>query len=314
MKWLLSLFNNKTKIEESNSEDSYTINMQIYSESEFNGINPYLISILYFPNEIEREKFVLNFNELMVKCGIDNKTSVNEFNRLIGIQEEKDNYLYLTYRRFVEFTFYSVFVKNGVKTRELQKGQTQYNTYEDIVKSWIVSEIVEFNIENKILNNESDLDFEEKLINDNLSFLKDKQNRYNSYKTLAISFDKIGNKLKFEFYLGKIENELTQDDNHIINDDIYRDDTYRLFLIQFLAFSYDRLNDKLKFDYYLIKIENEYKKYNISEKMIGKVFREIGELFLTKNDIKNCLKWFELGIEIYPKLGVKRKINELKSL
>ena len=57
MKWLLSLFNKNTKIEESNSEDSYTINMQIFSESEFNGINPYLISILYFPNEIEKEKF-----------------------------------------------------------------------------------------------------------------------------------------------------------------------------------------------------------------------------------------------------------------
>jgi hypothetical protein len=31
MKWLLSLFNKNTKIEESNSEDSYTINMQIFS-------------------------------------------------------------------------------------------------------------------------------------------------------------------------------------------------------------------------------------------------------------------------------------------
>jgi hypothetical protein len=264
MKWLLSLFNKNTKINESNSEDSHSINMQLYSESEFNGINPYLISILYFPNEIEKEKFVLNFNELMIKCGIDNKTSVNEFNRLIAIQEEKDNCIYYFYRMIVEFTIYSVFVKNGVKTRELSKGQTYYNSYENITKSKSGLFIADFNIENKILHNKNDIEFEETLINDTLKNLNYDNERLDMYRTLVMSFNTIGDKFKFEFYLNKIE--------------------------------------------------SEYKNYNMSERMIGEVFREIGELFLSKNDVKNCLKWFELGIEIYPKLGVKRKINELKSL
>ena len=52
---------------------------------------------------------------------------------------------------------------------------------------------------------------------------------------------------------------------------------------------------------------------HISNSTVGEFFKEIGESYLMLEDYQNTLKFFKMGVQINPKLGVKRKIIEIEN-
>jgi hypothetical protein len=163
------------------------------------------------------------------------------------------------------------------------------------------------------------VDFDYLKITDNngviLKIVENNHKKIDSYDDLIISniglhiadFN-IKNKIKYKFMDIEYEEKL-------INDTLKRDMEYDYEILEnyiFLAISFDVLGNKNKSDYYLDKIEFGYKSYRMSERVIGENFKLLGEHFFNKKEMYVALKWLELGIGIFPKLGVKRLINEIK--
>ncbi len=265
MKWFLSFFKQTSNGNgEKKKLNEYSINIKLYSTSNFKGINTYVLSQLFFINQAEKSDFLDNFNRIMDSCGINEHTSSKEFHEAISSYELRENVWLQFYRLIVDFDFFNVTDKKGEISKVIQGNIKIVDSFDDLIKSNLGLHIADFNIKNKLKHKIFDIEFEEKLILDTLK------------KEMEYDYERL--------------------DNYI-----------------FLALSYDELGNSIKFDYYLKKIESEYRSYKMAESVIGNKFKEMGEFFLVRNDNKNALKWLELGVEIYPKLGVKRKIIELKT-
>ena len=180
----------------------------IYYTSNFKGLNNYILSQLFFINIEEKKAFIDEFNKIIEANGINEKFSVNEFNDAISNHELKENVWLQFYRLIVDFEYLKITENNGEILKKIENNHKIIDSYDDLIISNIGLHIAKFNIKNKLKNKFNDIEFEEKLINDALN--RDMEYDYEileNYIFLALSFDEIGNKIKFDYYLNKIESE-----------------------------------------------------------------------------------------------------------
>jgi tetratricopeptide (TPR) repeat protein len=84
--------------------------------------------------------------------------------------------------------------------------------------------------------------------------------------------------------------------------------------VTLLAIQHDIANQKEKSKYYLDKLFEQKELSSLANETLSNFFRKIGEYYFEIKEYEYCLKWLEAGIELNPKLGVKKKIIELKKL
>jgi hypothetical protein len=199
-----------------------------------------------------------------------------------------------------------------------------FNTYRITDKTKrleVINKIVEFENTGKhidFLRNVPIFESYSRLTNDyKTEYLKDENTFSNGFEKInnyysALNFiatnvkrKKESNYLDFEFEDNLFEQVVVPSNK---NNYAYID------TITFLAIQHDKANNKVKSKYYFDEVLKQKERSSLTPKTLGKFFRKIGEHYYEIKEFDECLKWLLTGIELNPKLGVKRKIEELKRM
>lgn len=246
------------------------------SELTFEGIDGEFLKLIYFISEKEKMVYLDSINKLLNTIGIKIGDDIVE-------------------------------VRNKLSNYSIENEDLNIDFLMDVLKVRDITYYKDFDDESDIPSNIESAELKENSRHKILGF----------YNGLRFGITNIKRKLENKFYDISFEEniilkEIKKDEriSTVTNSEVHQnyillDAYYHLGLAYFMSGNEDKSSK------YFSLIKDT--KWQLSEYSVGDFYKKIGELYLSNNDNKNALKWFELGIKINPKLSVKKHINKLKN-
>jgi tetratricopeptide (TPR) repeat protein len=128
------------------------------------------------------------------------------------------------------------------------------------------------------------------------------------YKGLDFATKNVERKIARDFFDFAFEDKLIGD---LLNDsDLFN--YARIDSLCYMGLAHFKAGNPGKAVNYFNQILSELDSYDLSPVTVSEFLRNIGDYYLEVENYSNALKYYELGLQKNPKLGVKKKILELK--